>query len=170
MICLKIPDSSPSRSFWAEGRRKTSATALQDVLVKGNGLKLGVPQGLHIEQILFQLFARHLFDDGFLDEKAVLDASFPAEFLDSFCDSVIHFNGKGGFLIFHGFPIIPRQTNKIKKKLIKVILKEFWPEKEPSFNRKKLVVAEIFTFKNALFPPFVQRKYSFCAIVLAFLF
>jgi len=73
-------------------------------------------QILQIHQVFFELLSRELFEDGFLDEKSVLQPPLPAETLDPLGNFIVDLNGQSGFLLFlHSFIIKPF-SNFVKNK------------------------------------------------------
>src|SRR4030067_3665278 len=105
-IRAKTGASSLSRSFCAAGRTKSSYTALLEVHVQRNSLLIQLAQVFQIHEVFFELFSGELFEDGFFDEKSILQSSFPAEMLDPLGDGIHHLHGQSGFCFFHGAPMM----------------------------------------------------------------
>jgi len=75
-------------------------------------------QVLQIHQVFLEFLPGEKLEDGFFDEKTVLQPSLPAESFNSLGDGIIHFNGQSAFWLFHRAHIIRRLNNFVKKKLI----------------------------------------------------
>jgi hypothetical protein len=77
-------------------------------------------QVLQIHQVFLEFLPGDLFEDGFLDEKTVLQPPLPAKILDLCGNLIVDLNRQSGLCLFHHSCIIKPLYNFVNNKFILV--------------------------------------------------